>query len=104
MKPWPVCIFSLYIIASSESDEGLVSIDLDEKITKILFIGFCYNQKVCLIYVPLESIRFMRGQNYGLPKVDFFFLKDFRWSITSPPPHTHTSTPGYYGHFHSGGE
>ena len=32
LKPWPVCIFedfpfSLYIVAASESDEGLVYID-----------------------------------------------------------------------------
>ena len=52
LKPWPVRIFedftfSLYIVAASESDEGLV-----------FFAGSCFIKKVCLIKVPSEMEKY----------------------------------------------
>ena len=45
LKPWPVCIFkdlcfSLYIVAASESDEGLVYIMSNRSTKKLYFEHF----------------------------------------------------------------
>merc|ERR1719347_85675 len=47
LKPWPVCIFkdfpfSLYIVAASESDEGLVNFRLYIRVYRKLFFSILY--------------------------------------------------------------